>query len=392
MPAGPKIRLATFNVENLYSRPTFWDPQRLDDQRIGNVFFEDPTEAKVARRIFEATLSDEKCQLTALALMAANADIVAIAEVDNLNALKMFRDQYLGRASGNALATLMKAFVHRTPRPSVQETIDYRSAEFERIAYRHFAVLEGNDRRGIDVGVLARPAWRAIKGHADASFADLAVWPAGIETYNDGDPKNPRPIMKTDRIFKRDCLEVEFEIGGAPLTVFICHFKSMNGSRIGTRVMREAEMLAVRAIVTRRFGADTAKANWAICGDFNDYYEIDGDRDIRDLRTGEDSPSAIPVLLDGGFAVDIMQRRPPLDRWTTYHSADDAYAQLDYILLSPALAAANPTVMPEVIRIGLPYRADRYSGKRLERIGWDRPKASDHCPVVVELTLPMRMT
>ena len=388
MPADPKIRLATFNVENLYSRAAFWDPHNLNDQRIGNVYFDDPAEAKVARRIYEATLSDEKCQLTALAMMAAKADIVAVEEVDNLEALKTFRDQYLGRASGNELATLMKAFVHRAPRPSVQETMDYRTAEFERMSYRHFAVLEGNDRRGIDVGVLAKPAWKNIKSHADATFEQLSVWPAGIEAFNDGDPKNPRQIRKTDRIFKRDCLEVEFEIDGAPLTVFICHFKSMNGGRIATRVMRQAEMQAVRAIIAKRFGANTAKANWAICGDFNDYYEIDGDRDIRDLRTGEDSPSAIPALLEGGFAVDIMQRRAPLDRWTTYHSADDSYAQLDYIMLSPGLAAANPGVTPEVIRIGQPYRADRYSGPRLERIGFDRPKASDHCPVVAELTLP----
>jgi hypothetical protein len=33
----------------------------------------------------------------------------------------------------------------------------------------------------------------------------------------------------------------------------------------------------------------------------------------------------------------------------------------------------------------LSARNDRYP-----RVGWDRPKASDHCPVVVELDIPPR--
>jgi exonuclease III len=83
-----------------------------------------------------------------------------------------------------------------------------------------------------------------------------------------------------------------------------------------------------------------------------------------------------------------MERRAPRDRWTTYHAPDDGYTQLDYILLSPAMASANPQAVPEVIRIGQPWRATRYDGPRLPRIGWDRPKSSDHCPVVMELRLP----
>ena len=95
-----RFRLASFNVENLYSRPNFWDPQRKTDQQIGNVFFEDKHEATLAKRIAEATQSDEKCQLTALALLAADADILALQEVDSAEALRSFRESYLKKLEG----------------------------------------------------------------------------------------------------------------------------------------------------------------------------------------------------------------------------------------------------------------------------------------------------
>jgi len=64
--------------------------------------------------------------------------------------------------------------------------------------------------------------------------------------------------------------------------------------------------------------------------------------------------------------------------------------QLDYLLASPALAKLNPKAIPDIIRNGQPYRtifpfgqeADRYP-----RTGWDRPKASDHCPVAITLKI-----
>jgi len=37
------------------------------------------------------------------------------------------------------------------------------------------------------------------------------------------------------------------------------------------------------------------------------------------------------------------------------------------------------------MRKGQPLRATRYTGERVPGIGLDRLKASDHCPVVIEL-------
>ncbi|MCA0399560.1 MAG: endonuclease/exonuclease/phosphatase family protein [Proteobacteria bacterium] len=385
------FRLATFNVENLFSRPDFWDPQRRMDQQIGNVFFEDREEAIRARRIAEATLSDDKCQLTALALLQANADIIALQEVDSEAALKSFRENYLKKLERPHVAQRMREVIFAEPRPDAERVRRARDMAIAEVNYRYLAVPEGNDRRGIDIGLLSRIGWQGLRSHAAVTFEDIDVWPEGIETYKEGPPENPRFVERSNRVFKRDLVEVDFIIDGRPFTLFCCHLKSMTGGRGPTRIIRTAEAMAVRALIERRFAdhhGGPGNANWAICGDLNDYMEIDGEGDIRDYVTGEDSPGALGPLLDDGFAVNIMARRERKDRWTTYHAPDDIHCQLDYILLSPRLAAANPNAVPEVIRAGLPYRATRYEGPRFPRIGWDRPKASDHCPVVVALKLP----
>jgi hypothetical protein len=46
--------------------------------------------------------------------------------------------------------------------------------------------------------------------------------------------------------------------------------------------------------------------------------------------------------------------------------------------------------VPDIIRAGQPWRTPFPPGQEVERYprtGWDRPKASDHCPVAVTLDL-----
>jgi predicted extracellular nuclease len=137
--------------------------------------------------------------------------------------------------------------------------------------------------------------------------------------------------------------------------------------------------------------------NFAICGDMNDYQErvmIAGDR-----RNGytftpvSEERSALDVFSKDGFAVNPMLRRDVMDRWTLYHSRgplEQHLCQLDYIWLSPHLAETNATRIPEIVRAGQPYRTIFPPGQEVDRYprtGWDRPKASDHCAVVMTLDL-----
>jgi predicted extracellular nuclease len=207
-----------------------------------------------------------------------------------------------------------------------------------------------------------------------------------------------------ERVFRRDCLEVDLTIGGVPLTLYLVHFKSMGPPRNGldgraaTMPVRVAEAQAVRRIIEERFGRDHAAGKrWAICGDFNDYHqrmviEGDGHAGYR-FAVANEERSCLDVLLDDGFCENVVERRPEADRWTLYHTRgpqERHLCQLDYILLSPALARRNANAVPDIVRNGQPFRTPFPAGQEVERfprVGWDRPKASDHCPVAITLDL-----
>lgn len=366
------VRLATFNAENLMARFDFSGfRNQLRRDRVLQLFEvkkEMQYEALEQARVIAAT--DDTRQLSALAIAEADADILCLQEVDSMAALSAFEYGYLFRMVGNG--------------------------------YRQKYLVEGNDSRGIDVAVMMREETRDgqrievadVKSHAALTYRDLALF----------SPHFVMPGLPDDKIFKRDCLEIDLRIGGQPLTLFVVHFKSMTNGRDGvdgrtaTMPIREAEARAVRHIIENRFGRErAAKMNFAICGDMNDYQErieVSGDR-----RNGyefthiEEERSALDVFSHDGFAINPMLRRDPLDRWTLYHARgpeERHLCQLDYIWLSPRLAETNATRMPEVVRAGQPYRTIFPPGQevtRFPRVGWDRPKASDHCPVVMPLDL-----
>ena len=324
-----RLRLATFNVENMLVRFEF-DPE-TEASLATLLDAEEPAARAQLVRSYWNILNDEMRVMTALAIRDARADVVCLQEVESMRGLRAFHDRYLRRMT--------------------------------ELDYPHSVLIEGNDGRHIDVAVMSRFPLERIVTHQALTWSDLQLEkPKIVET-------------ERDRVFKRDCLEVHVETGEAALPVFICHFKSMSPERERTRPWRECEATAVRRIIERRF-PDPAAADWVIVGDLNDYTETDGETDER---------HGLAPLLDG-FAVDIVKRiADPKDRWTHFFPEGRAHRQLDYVLLSPARARKNAEVKPHILRQGLPYRAERYQGPRYPRIGWDRPKASDHCPVVVDL-------
>ncbi|OCP38671.1 endonuclease/exonuclease/phosphatase family protein [Ensifer sp. LC163] len=364
------LRLATFNIENLMSRFDFSGfRNQLKQDRVLRLF-DVKTEAEYQRLEEARTIAhtDDTRQMSALAIADCDADILCLQEADNMASLQAFEYNYLFRMVGNG--------------------------------YRQKYLIEGNDSRGIDVAVLMREETLdgqpieclEVKSHAGLTYADLDI-------FNDALASTNRP---TDRIFKRDCLELDLRIGGRPLTLYVVHFKSMGPARDGldgrqaTMPVRVAEAKAVRHIIESRFGrGHTADKMFAICGDMNDYQEkvdVLGDRrNGYEFVPREEEESALDVLTADGFVENPMLRRPVLDRWTLFHSRgpqERHLCQLDYIWLSPALAQRNASQVPEIIRGGQPFRTIFPPGQEVERYprtGWDRPKASDHCPVAITL-------
>lgn len=301
------LRVATFNVENLFARWRFKD----------NV---DPAEANkrgwvVDQTLFEELGVDDKA-ITGAAVREIRADVIGFQEVENVDTLKHFRARSLGG----------------------------------RAAYPYVAGVDGNDPRLIDVALLSKLPITRIR-----SYQHLM------------DPQTP-----TSPLFSRDCLEIDIDVSAqTTLTVFVNHFKSMLGGRAQTRGRRQRQCARVKRIVIDRFGAQAGDRPFIVLGDFNDYLETDAQ--------GE---TGIAELVQWDQVVNVVERLPADERWTHYWDDGDDYRQLDYLLISRSLADANAGA-PEIMRKGQPLRATRYTGERFPGVGQDRPKASDHCPVIM---------
>jgi endonuclease/exonuclease/phosphatase family metal-dependent hydrolase len=198
-----------------------------------------------------------------------NADVIAVIEVESRPALKHFNDALL---AGRGL------------RP-----------------YRHLMLIDGNDERGIDVGLMARDGFSIGKmtSHVD----DLKP---------DGQP-----------VFSRDCPVYEIATSkGNRLVLLVNHFKSKSGDQKTANAKRLAQAGRVKEIYAALVTA--GERNIAVVGDLNDTpssFPLKPllDTDLKDVST-------LGSFDDGGFP-------------GTY-GGSTASNKIDYILLSPALQSA----------------------------------------------------
>jgi predicted extracellular nuclease len=278
------------------------------------------------KRYFDI-LNERAKRITAKTIKACRAHVLALQEVENLDTLKRFRSRFLGG----------------------------------RKSFPHSVLIDGNDNRMIDVAVLSKYPLVHVRSYHH------------LRTEN-----------KKAYIFSRDCLEVDVNLPGDNVyTLYVNHFKSIfdmwdpcNGRR-KSKTKRQRQSKAVMDIVKSRFGENPGNENFLILADLNDYAETD--------VQGE---TGINELVDWDQVVNIVDRLPKKDRWTHYYEGNkkcnflEAYRQLDYILLSKSLAKANKG-KPKIERRGMPKMADRFTGPRFPNVGKRKPKASDHCPVIM---------
>ena len=200
---------------------------------------------------------------TGRVIAETSADIQVCVEVENRPTLLRFNDQVLG-------------------------------VKFNK-AYPHVMLIDGNDDRGIDVGILSRFPIVAMTSHVD--------------------DRN----LNGERTFSRDCPEYLIELpGGQQIVILPNHFKSKRGGNTPAMVAR------------RKAQADRAHDIALAALNATEFVLVAGD-----LNDTPNSP-AFPKLFQDGF-VDVQDHPTyPTDRPGTFETGTAAN-KIDYLIMSPGL-------------------------------------------------------
>lgn len=206
---------------------------------------------------------------TARVIRELNADVLCVVEAENRVLLKRFDEGVIPKVGGHA--------------------------------YEHVMLIDGNDERGIDVGILTREDYliRSMISHVD-------------DVDDDG------------TIFGRDCPEYTIETpSGQTLLVLLNHFKSKGyGKPSESNTKRKRQATRVRAIYEERLQEGFELIT--IAGDLND--------------TPTSDPLK-PLIDNGSTLVDVMDHAKfSGDGRPGTHGNGTKSGKLDYLLMSPKLA------------------------------------------------------
>jgi len=147
-------------------------------------------------------------------------------------------------------------------------------------AYSGVALVDGNDPRGIDVGVLSKVALGDVVSHKDETFTLAGT---GGPPYQ----------------YSRDCLEVHLVFNGRPIVLLAVHFKAKTPPDDPDKRLAEAQH--TRAIADALAVKDPGTAI-VILGDYND---VPG------------SPAYLAIAgAQADTYVDAADSAPEADRWT----------------------------------------------------------------------------
>lgn len=322
MPAQT-LTLTTFNVENLFNRYRLLDEpwQGRDYEKMVQAIGLASIASRAGDLVSYATTEIQRNN-TAQAILDSQPDVLAVQEVENLYTLRLFNAQYLDHY-------------------------------FDRMI-----LVDGNDPRGIDVGVLLRAGFKgevsAVRTHVDEPLDPKQIVKRGL---------NALGYMASGALFSRDCLEVDLTFNDRTLTLLVNHFKAQDGT--ASSVKRRKVQAQRVADVAAELAKPAVNKLPIVLGDLNvDSAKKDGSLDplLKDLKT----------LLPDPF---------PAGTWTHYYASDKKVSRLDYILPHKDLKATAT----KIVRQGLSTKCKQYTGPRYPTVGQEHTEASDHCPTTVVL-------
>ncbi len=323
------MRIAAFNVENLFDRAKAlnqetWAAGRpiLEAHARANALLQHPAYSSADKTEIVALLgalgltSSDEGKFVRLRQnhgrlvkrpKTGGVQIVADGRGDWIGWIELTTERVDERATNNAARVItdvnadILGVVEAESRVALKRFTDAALIDGSTARYPHVMLIDGNDDRGIDVGVISKAGFPlgTVRSHVD-------------------------DVVASEGLFSRDCPEYEvLTPGGERLVVLINHLKSKGyGKQSDSNALRRRQAAKVAEIYQRLIaeGAD----NIAVLGDLNDIptsaplAPLLHDTDLRDISTHPNSD-------DGG--------RPG-----TYANGTKS-GKIDYVLLSPALFA-----------------------------------------------------
>ncbi|MFN8239415.1 MAG: endonuclease/exonuclease/phosphatase family protein [Bacteroidales bacterium] len=345
-----KIKIATFNCENLFNRITIF---RESEQKAHELLEAvDKLNAELKKPVFDqaeiarlktilkgfASINDIKNKHTTAGIGArewfgwieynqqpaedasiqnlarviaeTDADIICLIEVENRTVLQKFHDDILYKH-------YLKPFGKRK--------------------YEHIMLIDANDPRGIDVSLMSRLPIISMKSYLDDTTSYLG---------------------KITKTFSRDCLHVTLDIGAdRPLNLFINHLKSQGYSGEGDpggNIRREGQAKRVAEIINT---LDLQNDLVIVAGDLN----------------CDPSNNSLAPLLNRSDLFNLNMKLPPDERGTYLTGKK----QLDYLIVTKPLEKRMTQL--KVIKRGIFKYPDHYPTVT-DKVS----QASDHAAVVAE--------
>lgn len=318
------IRIASYNLENLFTRPV---AMNQDSDEEGRQAIEDHSTASVIIRKDVYSQEDQETLLAltnrygwhflnppATALVQLQkvrgqlfrkpqggvVQVAARGRADWVGWFELRREDVAWEATYNTGRVIVETrpdilvAVEVENRPTLNRFIEQVLGPEFGVEYPHFMVIDGNDLRGIDVGILSRYPIEEIRSHVD--------------DRTDG-----------KSTFSRDCPEYDVVLpSGERLVIMPNHFKSKrNGNDQESQERRRQQAERAREIAE---GALRRTPYVLIAGDLND------------------TPTSTPLapLFTGGFQDVIVHANYPQDRPGTYGTGK-ADNKIDYLIMSPEL-------------------------------------------------------
>lgn len=370
------MRLAAYNVENLFDRPKAMNFDTWDEGKpilekfaalnalLGELNYTDARKRRMVELMLELGL--EKSDTGPFVILRRNRgglvrrprtggiEIIANGRVDWVGSLEL-RDEPINEHAMHNTARVMidigadvLGVVEAENRPVLAGFNKEIVRAMGGTPFRHVMVIDGNDERGIDVGLVAREGYPIglMRSHVD----DLAA---------NGEP-----------LFSRDCPEFYVTTpAGNSLVVMVNHFKSKGyGGITASNARRREQAEGVKAIYE------------ALIADGHDRIAV-----IGDLNDTPDSEPLKPLLADSDLKDAFAH--PAFDNggWPGTYGLCNASNKIDYLLLSPKLF--------DLVEKGGVFRTGMWPGSRPAR--WDvyeelkrkQDAGSDHAAIWVDIDI-----